>query len=118
MKPWAKFSESGEMSERFFNPDFEISGDYNPDDLNRELREDFGRTEFDADRDCPYDRALCRQKVVRYMRWRQAVEYAAENRMNWTFCTSDNMFYACPVPELDCIRRHRYDNLLKNLKQR
>ena len=106
------------MAKRFFNPDFDVHGDYDAGDLERALRADMGRTEYDAEKDCPYDRTRCRQKIVRMIKWERAVEYAAANRMNWTFCTSGDMFHGCPVPDLDCIRRKRYNEIMKQVKQR
>ena len=101
------------MEKKFFNPDVQIHGDYDVDALAAaEVR---ARTngEFDADICCPYDKDLCRQKIVRVLRWCDAIEYAAANRMNWTFCTRGDMFYKCPVPELNCVRQARYEQIVK-----
>ena len=102
------------MSVKFFNPDYEISGHYDVDALKMTERADLGRDDFDADKDCPFDRMLCRQKLVRIINWTNAVEYYATHRINYTFCTAGDMFHACPVPDLNCVRRARYEAILKN----
>ncbi len=106
------------MAKKFFNPDLEIHGDYDVYALacaeNRIRQMD----SIDSDYCCPYDKDICRQKIVRVQKWERAVEYLAENRINQTFCTKEDMFYACPVPQLDCVRRHRYNELMKTLQQR
>ncbi len=104
------------MSEKSFNPDTDYFG------ITRRYRAKFddmndANTEYDPDTHCPYDKALCRQKLVRVQEWKDAVEYAAENKLNLTFCTAENMFHQCPVPELNCIRRIRYDNIVSALKE-
>lgn len=100
-----------------FNPDFEIYGSYDQVELERAERAERGRSEFDAEMDCPYDRMLCRQKMVRIINWQQAVEYMALNRVNNVFCTSADMFYGCPVPDLHCVRRMRYEAILNRFKE-
>lgn len=101
----------------FFNPDFEIYGSYVQGDLERAERAEKGRVDFDAEKDCPYDHALCRQKLVKILNWERAVEYHAINRINNTFCTSGDMFHPCPVPNLDCVRRRRYEKILTSIKE-
>ena len=105
------------MATKFFNPNYEISGSYNPYDLERAERAEMLRVEFDPEKDCPYDREFCRQKLVRIQNWCRAVEYHAANRIDQVFITKEDMFYGCPVPDLNCIRRAKYDILLKSFKE-
>lgn len=105
------------MTQDIFNPDFQIDGEYDASALAISERHARTRTEFDAEEDCLYDRSLCRQKLVRIMNWEKAVDYAATNKMNWVIRTSADMFYSCPVPHLNCVRRLRYLELLKHFQQ-
>ena len=102
---------------QIFNPDFEISGNHDSGWLKLAVRAEMGREDFDAEKDCPYDRTLCRQKLVRIHNWAAAVEYMAENRLNNTFCTSGDMFHGCPVPHLNCVRRMRYLGLIQHFSE-
>ncbi|MDW2958600.1 MAG: hypothetical protein R8M37_02220 [Alphaproteobacteria bacterium] len=108
------------MAGKFFNPDVEVVdiGSLSPHDLKRAEQKEEKRTEFDPDTDCPYDRTLCRQKLVRFNRWARAVEWAAENKCDTVFCTSEDMFHNCPVPELNCVRRLRYEMILAQQQQK
>ena len=100
-----------------FNPDFQIDGVYDADALATAERNARTRAGFDADEDCPYDRTLCRQTLVRMIAWKNAVEYCAANKLDRCFWTSIDMFYGCPVPQLNCIRRERYEKLLNRIQQ-
>lgn len=100
-----------------FNPDFQIDGDYDADALAAAERKARSRTDFDADEDCPYDIMLCRQKLVRLITWRNTVEYCATHQLNRCIRTTADMFYGCPVPHLNCVRRQRYLNLLKSFQR-
>ena len=104
------------MSEKIFYPDKDYFG------ITRKYRAKFddmndANTEYDPDTHCPYDKTLCRQKLVRVQEWKDAVEHMAKNKMNRTFITSENMFHKCPVPELNCIRRLRYENIIKTITE-
>lgn len=70
--------------------------------------------------DCPFDGTYCRQKHARVLRWCKAVEYNAENKINQVFLTSADMFRNCPLESYDvqCVRRQRYENIIKQEKQR
>lgn len=109
------------MAEKIFYPETDYFG------ITRKYRAKFddmndANTEYDPDTHCPYDKTLCRQKLVRVQEWKDAVEHMAKNKMNRTFITSENMFHKCPIPELNCIRRLRYENIIaeitKNEKHR
>lgn len=102
----------------FFNPDFQIDGDYDPVALARAERRAALRNKFDPETHCPYDRTLCRQKLVRLNDWKWIVEQRATNAVPGNFFTQGDMFHGCPVPSLNCIRRHRYEELLKRFKQK
>lgn len=108
------------MTGKFFNPDVEVVdiGSLSPHDLKRAEQKEEKRTEFDPDTDCPYDRTLCRQKLVRCGKWERAVEWAAKNRYDTMFFTSEDMFHGCPVPDLMCVRRFRYEVMQSQLKQK
>lgn len=116
MSPGVFNHEVYDMSEKIFNPDTDYFG------ITRRYRAKFddmndANTEYDPDTHCPYDKALCRQKLVKLQEWKDAVEYAAKNKLNLTFRTSENMSHKCPVPELNCIRRIRYENIVKAMKE-
>lgn len=109
------------MSEKFFNPDVEVVGlgtTFTYEDLLRAEAKEQRRRKFDPDADCPYDRMLCRQKLVRCGKWERAVEWAAKNRYDTMFFTSEDMFHGCPVPELNCVRRLRYEMILAQQQQK
>lgn len=72
---------------------------------------------------CPYDDGFCQKKEDYFNRWKDAVEYAAENRLNWTFIVSDESFAGCPLSlreQADCERFIRYTNIMarKFIKQK
>ena len=104
------------MSEKIFYPDQEYFG------ITRKYRAKFddmndANTEYNPDTHCPYDKTLCRQKLVHLQEWKDTIEYMAKNKMNRTFITSENMSHKCPVPELNCIRRLRYENIIKTITE-
>lgn len=104
---------------KLFNPDIEI---YNADDsteqqLNKNTTLHYSDVTFSA-LDCPYDGTYCRQKAARFLRWRTAVKHCAENHIDHTFMTNQDTFKKCPLPnDVNCIRRLRYENIVKQLKQ-
>lgn len=58
---------------------------------------------------CPYDGDFCQIKQDKFNRWKEAVEYAAKNRLNQVFLTSGDMFVKCPLEnKTDCERYLRY----------
>lgn len=105
----------------FFNPDFEIYGGkygyYDAVALTRAVRAECNRIEFDAEKDCPYDKMLCRQKLVRINDWVEWLDWLAKSKKNIQFCTRGDMFHGCPVPQLNCIRRARYEQMLEKVKE-
>ena len=102
----------------FFNPDFEIYGDcYDEAALARAERAERGRTEFDAEKDCPYDKTLCRQKLVRIDDWVAWLDWLAQSKKHFKFFTRGDTFHPCPVPQLNCIRRMRYEQMLRTIKE-
>ena len=69
--------------------------------------------------DCPYDGTFCQHKETRVLKWIEAVEYHAQNQINQVFLTSADMFDKCPLGNnLQCIRRLRYEKIIKQKKQR
>ena len=102
---------------KIFNPDFEIFGNFDETELENAERREFGRREVDADKDCPFDRTLCRQKLVRVIAWKHAIERLGAGRIAHMIYTSANMFHDCPVPQLNCIRRERYKRVLKTWQE-
>lgn len=104
------------MAEKIFYPDKDYFG------ITRKYRAKFddmndANTEYNPDTHCPYDKTLCRQKLVHLQEWKDTIEYMAKNKLNKTFITSENMFHKCPVPELNCIRRIRYENIIKTITE-
>lgn len=66
---------------------------------------------------CPFDGDFCQKKEDRFKAWTAAVEYAAENRLNWTFIVSDETFAGCPLSlreQTACKRFIRYVNIATN----
>ena len=104
------------MSEKIFYPDTDYFG------VTRLYRAKFddmndANTEYDPETYCPYDKSLCRQKLAHIQRWKDAVEYMATNKVNRVIRTSDDMFHKCPEPNLNCIRRLRYENIIKAITE-
>ena len=116
MSPGVFSHEVYDMSEKIFYPDADYFG------IGRQYRAKFddmndANTEYDPDTHCPYDKTLCRQKLVRVQEWKDAISHLFENKVNRQFVTTDNMFHGCPVPEMNCIRRIRYENIVKAIKE-
>lgn len=66
---------------------------------------------------CPFDGDFCQKKEERLKTWQAAVEYAAKNRLNWTFIVSDETFAGCPLSlaeQAACKRFIRYVNITTN----
>jgi len=105
------------MSEKSFNPDTDYFG------IGRQYRAKFddmndANTEYDSATHCPYDKTLCRQKLVRFQEWKDAISRLSENKVNRCFVVpSANTYHDCPVPEMNCIRRIRYENIVKAMKE-
>lgn len=58
---------------------------------------------------CKYDGDFCQKKADKFNQWRDAVEYAAQNKLNKVFCTSGDMFDKCPLEnKTECERYQRY----------
>ncbi len=100
------------------NPDMMLSGGSLADErkfiMRPTLHKD-GRasTAFD----CPYDGTYCRQKDWRFTSWTNAVEYMATHKQDCIIVTSDNNS-ECPLTDnVQCIRKIRYENIIKQLKQ-
>lgn len=69
--------------------------------------------------DCPYDGTFCQHKETRVLNWIEAVEYHAQNKINRVFLTSADMFNNCPLTNsFQCVRRQRYEKIIKQMKQR
>ena len=67
--------------------------------------------------DCPYDGTYCRQKDYRFTVWANAVAYMATHKKNCDIFTS-SADTECPLEStVQCIRKIRYENILKQLKQ-
>ncbi|MFQ6745141.1 MAG: hypothetical protein ACLRFN_04175 [Alphaproteobacteria bacterium] len=72
---------------------------------------------------CPYDGDFCQRKKDKLDSFESAVEYMAQNKINYTFIVSDKTFSGCPLEALreqsNCERYMRYlyisvQNLTKN----
>ena len=105
------------MSEKIFNPDTDYFG------VTRQYRAKFDgmndvNTEYSPETHCPYDKSLCRQKLAHIQRWTNAIEYMAENKVNNVIRTAADMFHKCPEPDLNCIRRLRYEYIIRDMMER
>lgn len=104
---------------KIINPDTIICNGKSP--IEKQLKETIclhWAEEANSNIDCPYDGAYCRQKHLVFLNYRGMIEYNAANHVNKTFLTNANMFHKCPLaPNYDCIRRLRYENIVKQLKQ-
>lgn len=100
------------MSEKFFNPDVDYYGAVS--NIYRQKHENISdaNVEFSMDTHCPYDRTICKQKLLCFDMWKEGIAALAQGRVNRTIVTRADMFYGCPVPELNCIRRYRYDQIV------
>lgn len=108
--------------QKLVNPDVKMCGAEaaTEQQLEKPVRAHWNN-EPDIDFDCPYDGTYCRQKHMRVLRWRQAVEYNAAHQINQVFMTGAKMFHKCPLEpskEVQCIRRLRYEKIIKQKKQR
>lgn len=58
---------------------------------------------------CQYDGDFCQKKADKFNQWRNAVEYAAQNKLDQVFYTSDETFDKCPLEnKTECERYQRY----------
>jgi hypothetical protein len=61
---------------------------------------------------CPYDGDFCQRKKDKLDSFEAAVEYMAQNKINYTFIVSDKTFSGCPLENLreqsNCERYVRY----------
>lgn len=107
------------MSEyELVNPDMMLSGGSLADERKFIMRPTLHKDgRASSAFDCPYDGTYCRQKDWRFTSWRDAVDYMATHKMNHIIVTSDSG-NECPLTsEVQCIRKIRYENIIKQLKQ-
>lgn len=60
--------------------------------------------QYDPETCCHVDKMECQAKIQRIEKWRKAVEYHAEHKINNLFFTSAEMFTGCPVSS--CPRKY------------
>lgn len=103
---------------KLVNPDMMLSGGSLEDERKFIMRPTLHKNNrANSAFDCPYDGTYCRQKDYRFTSWLDAVAYMATHKRNQEIITSDNEPY-CPLEsEVQCIRKIRYENIVKQLKQ-
>ena len=110
------------MAEKYFNPDVDYHGAVSKIYRQKHEKINDGIVEFNVDTHCPYDKTICKQKLLRLDMWKEGVVALSAGKVNRTIVTRADMFRNCPVPHLDCIRRLRYENIInamaENEKQR
>ena len=107
------------MAEKFFNPDVKLHTTFGKDSLRFADEYYVKGNEFAHTTHCPYDRTVCRQKLLYLDDWMESMDSLNKGIVRkQSFCTRADMFHGCPVPELDCIRRHRYYQIIAAQQQK
>lgn len=101
----------------WFNPDIRVYGRYDKKALKHSESLEQTPRDFDPRRDCPYDKTLCRQKLVYLNMLTDAIKYAEKNHCDMALCTSNDRLNKCPVPMLNCIRQARYEIICQENKR-
>lgn len=101
------------MTQKFFNPDIDYFGAASKKYRQQHEKITDDNTEFNLDTHCPYDKTICKQKLLHLDMWKETIAGLSAGKINRTFVTRGDMFHGCPVPELQCIRYKRYNEIIK-----
>ncbi|MBE6461768.1 MAG: hypothetical protein E7006_02900 [Alphaproteobacteria bacterium] len=105
------------MTHKIFNPDIAYHGAASNKYRQQHEKMTDSNTEFSLETHCPYDKTICKQKLLHFDMWKETIANLSAGKVNRTFVTRGDMFHDCPVPELNCIRRIRYQAIVDALQK-